>query len=266
MQVRRALPLAVWLMAVWLHGCAGGSGSSGFDVSNENTAIQQVLNEQRCVARDGLTICPAGSIAGPPTPTPTATRRPTALATATVTATAGATPAATATRVAAPTATPTPSAPPPAATATPRSGAPGVDTALDGATSVACTRVGADAPCTFVLPFVPFGFPADAVYAVAVRVDSSGRWSVGPALTANGPAEGSSFDAPVAVPSTQAPGGTVQLAVLVFLPPAPALPEEVQQLADSGASFAFVTSEVAVQAQAAGSGRGVTLTPHRGRR
>ncbi len=249
MQVRRVLPLAVWLMAVWLHGCAGGSGSSGFDVSAENTAIQQVLNEQRCIARDGLTICPAGPTAGPPTPTPTATRPPTALATATVTATAGATPAATATRVA----TPAPSSPPPAATATPRSGAPGVDTALDGATSVVCTQVGADAPCTFVLPFVPFGFPADAVYAVAVRLDSNGRWSVGPALTANGPAQGSSFDAPVAVPATQAPAVTVQLAVLVFLPPAPALPEEVQQLADSGASFAFVTPEVALQAQAAGS-------------
>ena len=251
MQVRHVLPLAVWLMAVWLHGCAGGSGSSGFDVSGENTAIQQALNEQRCVARDGLTICPAGPTAGQPTRTPTATLPPTPRATATVTATPGATPAATATRVGAP--TPTPSSPPPAATATPRSGAPGVDTALDGATSVACTQVAANAPCTFVLPFAPFGFPADAVYAVAVRVDSSGRWSVGPALTANGPAEGSSFDAPVAVPATQAPGGSVQLAVLVFLPPVPALPEEVPQLADSGASFAFVTPEVAVQAQAGAS-------------
>lgn len=248
MQVRRGLPLTVWLVAVWLHGCAGGSGSSGFDVSGENAAIRQALTEQRCVVRDGLTICPAGSTAGPgsPTPTPTATPPPTARATATTTA-AVVTPAATATRVSG-TPTPTPTALSPVATATPRGGVPGVDTALDGATAVACVQGAPDAPCSFVLPFAPFGFPADAVYAVAVRVDGSGRWSIGPALAANGPT-GSSFDAPVAVPSTVSPGVTVQLAVLVFVPPLPAIPEDVQQLADSGASFAFVTPELAVHAQ-----------------
>jgi hypothetical protein len=48
-------------LAGLLAACAGGSGSSGFDVSPsaEDGAIDQALAEQRCVQGDGVSICPA---------------------------------------------------------------------------------------------------------------------------------------------------------------------------------------------------------------
>lgn len=48
-----------------LSACAGGSGSSGFDVSPaaENEAINQVLAAKQCLPGEGLTICPANETA-----------------------------------------------------------------------------------------------------------------------------------------------------------------------------------------------------------
>jgi hypothetical protein len=60
MRARRYLRLAWLLLGLALAACAGGSGSSGFDAfPTENAAIQQALDQQRCVERQGLTICPA---------------------------------------------------------------------------------------------------------------------------------------------------------------------------------------------------------------
>jgi hypothetical protein len=54
---RCAIPL---LAALFVAGCSGGSGSSGFDAAfSENAAITQALQESRCVDRMELTICPA---------------------------------------------------------------------------------------------------------------------------------------------------------------------------------------------------------------
>ncbi len=70
MSARRSLRLTWLLLGLALTACAGGSGSSGFDASpTENAAIQQALDQQRCVERQGLTICPADQ-------TPTATSQP----------------------------------------------------------------------------------------------------------------------------------------------------------------------------------------------
>lgn len=62
----------VWLGIVALlalSACAGGSGSSGFDISPgfENARIALSLDESRCVESAGLTICPADR---PPSSTP----------------------------------------------------------------------------------------------------------------------------------------------------------------------------------------------------
>lgn len=251
MQVRRELRVILMLLVLSLQACAGGSGSSGFDVASENAAIRQALSEQRCVVRDGLTICPAGPTAEPgipPTATPTSTASPTA----------DLTPLATPTRSSIATATQTPTTTPTQlATNTAVPGAsPRVDTGLDNAASVACVQSAPSAPCSFILLFAPLGFPPDAVYRVAVRLDGTGRWSIGPAVIGHTPTDGS-FDAPVAValPGQATPSSfTVQLAVLVFLNPSTAVPPEVDQLADTGASFAFLTAELPVQAQTSAPG------------
>jgi hypothetical protein len=51
--------------------CAGGSGSSGFDLRLENRAIDAVLDDGTCVDLDGFIICAAdGEGFGGTTPTP----------------------------------------------------------------------------------------------------------------------------------------------------------------------------------------------------
>lgn len=52
----------VLLISAWLIACAGGSGSSGFDISfTESAAISEALMAQRCVevTDTQLTVCPA---------------------------------------------------------------------------------------------------------------------------------------------------------------------------------------------------------------
>ncbi len=60
--------LAAALIALAL-GCAGGSGSSGFDLA-ESLIVQRVADRQECEELDGLTICPA-AVAPPSTLAPT---------------------------------------------------------------------------------------------------------------------------------------------------------------------------------------------------
>jgi hypothetical protein len=230
MQMRRYLWLTVMLLAA--AACDGGSGSSGFDIRSENAAITLALTQQQCVPHAGLLICPADETGNVPghvaTPTPTVS----------------AAPAKTATRGPSPAATPTgtPAAPP----------APRIDTGVSKATAVPCVQAAPDAACTFTLPFAPEGFAAGAVYRVAVRVDASGPWTIGPELS-SGASPAASFDAPVSVAtSTFVPAGgtSVQLAVLVFLKPGGAVPTVVDALADTGADYAFVTTELMLQPQA----------------
>lgn len=54
------------LLATILAGCAGGSGSSGFDIAAglENQLIDQALQEATCVAADQTTICPTDQATG----------------------------------------------------------------------------------------------------------------------------------------------------------------------------------------------------------
>jgi len=62
MQRQRNRWLSVVGLALVLHACAGGSGSSGFDVSSaETAAIREVLTTGRCVpvSDTELTVCPA---------------------------------------------------------------------------------------------------------------------------------------------------------------------------------------------------------------
>lgn len=55
----------VFLLGVLLSSCAGGSGSSGFDISPsaENESINQVLTTKQCLPDEVLTLCPANETA-----------------------------------------------------------------------------------------------------------------------------------------------------------------------------------------------------------
>ena len=62
--VRWLLSACILGMLLWPR-CAGGSGSSGFDLA-ESTAITRALTEQICVEHRGLMICPADTAAAGP--------------------------------------------------------------------------------------------------------------------------------------------------------------------------------------------------------
>lgn len=70
MNAQQWIHVTTVLLAVTVAACAGGSGSSGFDISPdlENALISQSLQQQECVQEAGaLTICPvAGGTATVP--------------------------------------------------------------------------------------------------------------------------------------------------------------------------------------------------------
>ena len=245
MQLRRHLWLMWSILGLSLSACAGGSGSSGFDnfPGSENAAIQTALDDQRCVSFHALNICPADTTGVLPSPTPSASPTnvvliPTPLSTATTTPLGRAT--VTEPASASPTPTPTPS--------TPR-----VDTGInDGA--IPCTPSASSSECVLVVPFAPDGFPPAAVFRVAVRtVDPPGAWNVGPDLMPSNPSTAPVFDAPVAVVEpAKAPDVSqrVQVAVLAFLKPPVGVPVSVENLTDSGADYAFVTTDLTLQTPA----------------
>jgi hypothetical protein len=287
-----ARPHALWLATlccILASACAGGSGSSGFDIAAENAAIDQALGSQSCTENAGLTICASTGEIGPvhtPEPTASATGIPSAsdhptppttpsarMATATPTSAAAATATVTRTTTAAPNASPTP-----AFTATPRGNATGTATPTTTppratstvastatparsatttgtrttttvptptvtpapATPAVSTNVGntgqlpclasAEHGCVFVLQFASVGFPATAVYRVAIRTrNPNGAWRVEDIV-------GNS-----ATLSLQVPGPSYQIAILVFLDDPGFVPDHVDALADTGAHYAFVT-------------------------
>lgn len=246
MQVRRYLWVGWLFLGAFLAACSGGSGSSGFDSfpQSENSAIQQALAEQQCVMFEALSICPADTL---PTVQPTAPPTPGVTGTPTVTS-----PARTATPTArpplptsspTPTATPTPDLHPP-----PK---PHIDTGINDG-SILCALIDASNGCVVVVPFAPDGFPPGTVFRVAVRTVTPPRaWSIGADLTSTGSPSAPAFDGAVAVDQVdQLPAGSarVQVAVLAFVHPPTNIPAKVETLADSGADYAFVTSDLTLEA------------------
>jgi hypothetical protein len=228
---------AVWLAALCcvVASCAGGSGSSGFDIAAENAAIDRALGSQHCTENAGLTICASTGEIGPvQTPEPTATAtvipsandHPTPPTTTTPTAVFA---TATTTRVANATATPTHTATlVPTPTVTPSPAAPDVSTNLGTTDQLPCvsTHLG----CSFVLRFMASGFPSTAAYRVALRArNPDGAWRIEAAV-------GNSttlFLQPLA--------RQYQIAILVFLTDPGFVPDRVGALAETGADYAFVT-------------------------
>ncbi len=188
--LRMALPIA---LLGWLAACAGGSGSSGFDIA-ESTAITRALTEQICVDHRGLMICPADSAAAGPER---------------------------------------------------------IDIGLDTATPLTCFQQLPTGPCGFTVPFAPLGFPSGTTFRLAARAEQpTGLWQIGTALQ-RGNDEGPTapaLDAPGAIDLPN-PGASLslQVAILVFLEPSQAGPSAVEELADSGADFAFVTASLTAQ-------------------
>lgn len=62
MNARRLLSVMWPILALVLAAC-GGSGSSGFDITSENAAIERALETQECVVFEGLMVCPADAVA-----------------------------------------------------------------------------------------------------------------------------------------------------------------------------------------------------------
>lgn len=206
-QLRRIRPwfasFAAAMLGACLWACAGGSGSSGFDGvrAAEVAAIDQALEDGNCVAHDRLTICPAREQCCPVPATPA--EQP----------------------------TPEPTAAPPA-DATPQ-----IETRLDAAASVVCAAIAPGDSCALSVVFTPRGFPPGARYFVAVRGnETDADWLVSPAEPAAATA------GRFVSPATLAPNTTeVQLAILVFDNEPESLAARVEQLADTGATLAYVT-------------------------
>lgn len=246
------LTLALTLLSF---SCAGGSGSSGFDLA-ENEAINMALDEQRCVESEGLTICPAGTpthSAPDVTMTPTVTPLP-------------ATPTPTPTTDAVDFPTGTPSVPPaqqtattsPRPTSTPRATHPPIPsptatvgmtitTSFDGTEGATC--IPSDMPGICILPFTfaARGFTIDTHYQVAVRSADDEPWELFDAVQVSFDALTSNFGADIPVETAAAQGPTasvfLQTAVLVFLDEPPLLPasELIESLGESGADSAYVS-------------------------
>lgn len=210
------------LLAVLLAGCIGdgGRGSSGFDIT-ENIIINRVLETQECLSNEALTFCPADQQSSfTPTPTPTEPVLPI-------------------------TATPTPTVEP----------SPQVNTGLANGASIVCTRPQPNAPCVMTFTFSASGFPDDATYYVASRLRSPDRdWMLAAAPSLNTSGTTPMLDAVVNLPVPPTfVDPRAQFAVLIFLTSPAGPPASFQVLAESGADFAFVTAEFALEV--------VTLVP-----
>lgn len=95
---------------------------------------------------------------------------------------------------------------------------------------------GASDGCTVPVTVSIDGLPDGAQLRVAVRASGSDVWQVGDPLAVQSSSTGEGVVTPVAVE----PNGEAQVAVLVFVPPLAAVPAEVKELRETGASYAFV--------------------------
>jgi len=240
MRAPRYFWLGLLLAGATLSACAGGRGSSGFDISGENATIGRVIHTQQCAGHEGLTICPADQMQTPgvtATPTPTATATPSTTPYTPTSATA------TPTMSMSPTVafTPTP-------TLTPKL-APRIDTGLGDEAPITCVQMAPGGPCTALFTFSTEGFPVNASFRVAVRaIAPLGLWQLAPApLPSNAAADGT-YETSVVLAGPQPPA-QVQFTVLVFLDLPPSLPEEFNQLGATGAEYAFVTPTLSVEVE-----------------
>jgi hypothetical protein len=234
-----ALALATCVTAI---ACAGGSGSSGFDIT-ENAAMTMALDEQRCVDFKGLQVCPAftattertpGAPTATPTPSPTPATSPTNAGTS----------------------TPPPSASPTATPSATPSNERGIGLILNRDGMVDCTVTEYDETCHLRVAFWAEGFPASAAFRVVIRElnpdthEPEGPWTIGNTPVPSGGPQMPSFDASVdAIPAADVTSGTtsVQLAVLVFLEPPEMILGETAVLADTGADYAFITTDIVIE-------------------
>ncbi len=249
MHAQRLVWAIATVFALALTACAGGSGSSGF-IMSESAAINQALEEQRCVERDGLTICPADAGGPPLVPTSESTPTPTFTPTATPDVDISPGPSATVTPTAAAshtrTFTPTPSGEPEMRVDTTFAAIPAGEFARAD-----CAAAAMDGFCGLPFGFTPQGFPVSAAFRVAVRTEPpDGPWQILAEPIASGSVGMPSFEVLIAVEAsadTSGPAVVIQIAILVFLQEPDLLPLEVRQLADTGADFAFVLPEIGVQ-------------------
>ena len=98
--------------------------------------------------------------------------------------------------------------------------------------------------CTLSLDLTTASLPPGAEVRVAVRPTDGDVWHVGEPIGIAPTTDGGSTVTPVTVelPGVTRPDGEVQVAVLVFVPPLGAVPSEVQELRETGASYAFVVA------------------------
>lgn len=91
------------------------------------------------------------------------------------------------------------------------------------------------------------GLPGGAALRLAVRLVPEVRWRIGEPL-AVGPSSGGTVVAPVEaqLAGDAGPGGELQIAVLVFVPPLGDVPAEVAELRETGARYAFVLAPMPV--------------------
>lgn len=95
---------------------------------------------------------------------------------------------------------------------------------------------GAGDGCTVPVTVATEGLPEGAQLRIAVRASGAEVWQVGDPLALQSSSAGDDVVTSVAVEPT----GAAQVAVLVFLPPLGAVPAEVKELRETGASYAFV--------------------------
>lgn len=118
---------------------------------------------------------------------------------------------------------------------------PAIDLVRPQSDGLACVPSTEDGSCDILVSFLPGNLPG-ATYRVAVRgTEPRSDWVVAPEVAfAGGP-----FEAVVRVPQGV---DTIQIAVLVFDGGRDVEPGAIETLASSGATFAFVSGDLAVAA------------------
>lgn len=224
--LRRCQPTALLAAFAIVCGCAGGSGSGGFDIAAENAAIDQALETKECIDFKGLQICAAA----------TATQTP---------------------PVGTPTAQATPVSPPPTPAATPTrspQGAPNVSIEQPGipaSDSLTCNLTesqGCLLPFAFEVTQPP---PGSAVYVAYRNLPLPAVWTILPASSAAAGASSVFYTVTIAVPGSVASAGSttsIQIAILIYPEPPSSVPASVEELIDAGPDFAFVSAPLTVTA------------------